>query len=372
MRRAARRRIARPLAETAMTPSIKSCRVCRFSLWSLIALLLLAIIGAAIRFLPDRPVAYDDPVEQFKYGSLGGERNMGFPKKLWQVLPDVCADYLPGKGFQSLGFIYEPGHELPVGMSERRHMGIDRVFLNCAVCHTAEVRTSPTARPMLVSGMPANQLDLMGFQKFMQACVNDRRFTPSQIVPRIDAQQRAAGDGKLGLLDRVVVYPLAVYLMRDGVDSLMGRLRFLHMEADWGPGRVDTLTRPRRCSPRRSSTCPSPKWSARRTFRRSGTRPKSRACNCTGTVTTRASKSATCRPRSAQARPRRRSITPRSRAWSRGSLPRSRPRSASSIASTRRLLRAAKRSTRKPAPRATARRAAISRANTSATSRRLQ
>jgi hypothetical protein len=224
-----------------MNQTAASCRACRFWLGSLLVLVLLIAVGAAIRFLPDRPVVYTDPVEQFKYGSLGGERNMGFPKKLWQVLPEVCADYLPGKGFESLGFIYEPGHDLPVGMSERRHMGIDRVFLNCAVCHTAEVRTAPDAKPMLVSGMPANQLDLMGFQKFMQSCVNDRRFTPSQIVPRIEARNVASGQGKLGVLDRLVVYPLAVYLMRDGVDSLMGRLRFLHMEADWGPGRVDTF-----------------------------------------------------------------------------------------------------------------------------------
>jgi mono/diheme cytochrome c family protein len=219
-----------------MTTPADSCSACRFWLLSLIALTLLFALGAALRFLPDRPVVYADPVEHFKYGSLGGERNMGFPKKLWDVLPDVCADYLPGKGFASLGFIYEPGHDLPVGMSQRRHMGIARVFLNCAVCHTAEVRTSSDAKPMLVAGMPANRLDLMGFQKFMQACVNDRRFTPSQIVPRIEAKS-----GDLGLLDKLVVYPLSVYLMRDGVDGLIGRLRFLHTEADWGPGRVDTF-----------------------------------------------------------------------------------------------------------------------------------
>jgi mono/diheme cytochrome c family protein len=219
-----------------MSTTDARCSGCRFLLWSLLALILLGVLGAAIRFLPDRPVTYDDPVEHFKYGSTGGERNMGFPYWLWQVLPEVCPDLLPGKGYESLGFIFEQGRDLPVGMSKRRHMGIDRVFLNCAVCHTATVRTAPGARPMLVAGMPANQLDLMGFQKFVQACVNDRRFTPTQVVPRI-----AEKTGNLGLLDKHVVYPLGIHLMRDGVAGLLGRLRFIHLQSDWGPGRVDTF-----------------------------------------------------------------------------------------------------------------------------------
>jgi len=218
------------------TDQTSSHSACRLWLWAIVLLLLLLALGAALRFLPDRPVTYDDPVEHFKYGSTGGERNMGFPYWLFAILPEVCPEMLPGKGYASLGFVFEPGRDLPVGMSKRRHMGIDRVFLNCAVCHTATVRTAPDAQPMLVAGMPANQLNLMGFQKFVEACVNDRRFTPAQVVPRI-----AEKAGNLGLLDKHVVYPLAVFLMKDGVAGLTGRLRFIHTQSDWGPGRVDTF-----------------------------------------------------------------------------------------------------------------------------------
>ena len=188
------------------------------------------------RFTRDEPVVYEDPVEHFKYGSTGGERNLGFPYWIWRVLPEVCADYLPGEGFDSVGMIYEPGKDLPVGMSKRRHLGMDRVFLNCAVCHSSTIRTSVDAEPELVVGMGANTLDLMAFQKFMHSCVGDRRFTPNQIIPRIQA---AGAD--LDLIDREIVYPLAVHLMRDGVAGLLGRLRFLHIQPDWGPGRVDTF-----------------------------------------------------------------------------------------------------------------------------------
>ena len=174
-----------------------------------ITLVILFVIYLAERFLRDEAVLYDDPVEHFKYGSTGGERNLGFPYWIWRVLPDICEEHLPGKGFESVGMIYEPGKDLPVGMSKRRHLGIDRVFLNCAVCHSSTVRTSTDSDPFLVLGMGANTLDLMAFQKFMHRCVADRRFTPNQIIPRI----RAAG-GDLDLIDRLVVYPLAVHLMR--------------------------------------------------------------------------------------------------------------------------------------------------------------
>ena len=44
---------------------------------------------ALVRFLPDEPVTYPDPVEHFKYGSTGGERESGFPYRIWQALPTV-------------------------------------------------------------------------------------------------------------------------------------------------------------------------------------------------------------------------------------------------------------------------------------------
>jgi len=216
-------------------PAHKS-RWCRIAAVITLMIVVLVALSLAHRFLRDRPVEYDDPVEHFKYGSTGGERNLGFPYWIWRVLPEVCAEHLPGGGFESVGMIYEPGKDLPVGMSKRRHMGIDRVFLNCAVCHTSTVRTAIDAEPFLVAGMGANTLDLMAFQKFMHRCVADRHFTPNQIIPRI----QAAG-AELDLIDRRIVYPLAVHLMRDGVAGLLGRLRFIHTQPDWGPGRVDTF-----------------------------------------------------------------------------------------------------------------------------------
>ncbi len=70
------------------------------------------------RFGGDTPVDYASNEEHFKYGSTGGEHEMGFPYWIWRALPQVCAEHLPGPGYESLGMIFEPGKELPVGTSQ--------------------------------------------------------------------------------------------------------------------------------------------------------------------------------------------------------------------------------------------------------------
>jgi hypothetical protein len=119
-------------------------------------------------------VDYADPVEHFKYGSTGGEHEMGFPYWIWRALPEVCSHYLPGRGYQSLGMLYEKNpdgslKDLPVGTSKRRYQGIDRVFVNCAVCHTSTVRSAPDQPPQLVAGMPAALFNMKGFEEFFFA-----------------------------------------------------------------------------------------------------------------------------------------------------------------------------------------------------------
>lgn len=215
---------------------ISSCAVYRIGFWSSFILIALVLLFTTLRFCRDAPVVYSDPVEHFKYGSTGGDRVMGFPKRIFLALPEICGQYLPGKGYASLGMIFEPGHDLPVGMTQRRHLGIDRTFLNCAVCHTSTVRVKADAKPMLVAGMGANTFNLMAFEKFINSCLRDVKFSAEYLVPVMDAQ-----GPKLSLLDRHVVYPVAIALMRDRVTTLMHRMRFIDAQPDWGPGRVDTF-----------------------------------------------------------------------------------------------------------------------------------
>jgi len=103
--------------------------------------LLLALYGWW-RFTRDEPVVFADVEEHFKYGSTGGERGyklqpgFGLPYWIWVAMPELFPEHLPdgrpGRGYASLGMLYEAGRDprfdLPVGMSMRNYQGIDRVY----------------------------------------------------------------------------------------------------------------------------------------------------------------------------------------------------------------------------------------------------
>jgi len=203
---------------------------------ALLIIVLLAAVYLAWRFTADSAVEYEDIQDHFKYGSTGGERVAGFPYWIFKVLPEVCPEYLPGKGYESLGLLFEDGKDLPIGVSKRYVTGLDRVFLNCSVCHTGTVRETETSQPMLVLGMPANNFNVMDFQNFFFNCARSAKFTQDRIIPLINEKS-----GGLSLFDRYIVYPVAVSLMRDGLISLADRFTFADKQPAWGPGRVDTF-----------------------------------------------------------------------------------------------------------------------------------
>lgn len=203
------------------------------------AALLLAGLWALLRFTSDRPVSYQDPVENFKYGSTGGERGAGIPLSLWKVLPELFSDLLPGAGLQSLGFIYEEGKELPIGVSQRRVQGVDRVFLNCAVCHVGTVRDAPESPKRIVVGMGSNTVDLQSFQRFLGAAVKDERFTANRIIPEIE---RA---GSEDWVNRKILRWWGIDQMRQRILTIDQRFQFLEREPECGPGRFDTFNPPK-------------------------------------------------------------------------------------------------------------------------------
>lgn len=219
-----------------------SGKKCWIILGILAVVLLITLFSLALRFLADDPVDYVEIEEHFKYGSTGGERASGFPYWIWKAIPHVCEDKLPegkqfpGQEYKAFGFVYEGDKDLPIGMSKRRHMGIDRVFLNCAACHTSTVRERTDSTPEIHLGMPANTLKLMEFEKFLFACAKDEKFSTDWLVPTIRQLS-----GSLGLLDRYLVYPIAISIMRDRLLMLESRFAFMFKAPAWGPGRVDTF-----------------------------------------------------------------------------------------------------------------------------------
>lgn len=136
-----------------------------------------------IKTEPD--VTYEDPAEQFKYGAIGLSMASRIPELVFKVMPEICPDLLPGPGgWASLGLIYEPGKELPLGFA-RREIGYPSVEPNCAFCHTGAYRTDADDTQQVALGGPAHQLDLQAFQWFLYDCAKDPRFTAENVLAKI-------------------------------------------------------------------------------------------------------------------------------------------------------------------------------------------
>ena len=219
----------------------------RFLSWIGLIALMVVVVGVIggvyllTRFTRDQAVEYQDNVEHFKYGSLGSEHQFGIPYWIWQALPELFADKLPGQGWQSVGFVFEKGKDLPIGMSKRRYLGFDLVWLNCAFCHAGTVRETPQSEPVVYTAMPANTFDFRAFMRFLFATGEDRRFTPERILLQIKTMRQRQKLDDLPLLDRLILRFYAISLMRERILTLRDRLSFIKEEPEWGPGRVDTF-----------------------------------------------------------------------------------------------------------------------------------
>lgn len=255
---------------------------CLLRLWQVLASMTLVVILAVLvyagfRFLPQSPRTYNTMEEHFKYGSLGGDLLTGIPLRLWQAMPLVCAttlkevagdrlapdyqervafyygderDYpyrqaLSREGYKALGFLYETDaagkeHDVPVGMSVRRSLSLERTYMNCAVCHTSTVRSTADAEPELVLGMPANRFNLYNFEHFILQCASEGRHTQLPQLDFISEMDSLTDD--LDFIDRYLVYPLAIWGIQDAMHFLENVAGFSVRQPHWGPGRNDTFT----------------------------------------------------------------------------------------------------------------------------------
>ena len=213
----------------------------------IVALLFIFTLALLGYFLADRAVTYDDIHEHFKYGSIGSEPGGSLltpvggvlpPYLIFKTLPAICPEKLPG-GYASLGLIFEPGHDLPVGISRRRRLGLDQVGVNCAACHTGTVRTSSESAPQIVLGMPAHSFDLEHFFQFVQACTLDDRVTAGSVI----AKAEQAGT-HVSLLQKLLLHLFVIQRIKLETLSLRNRIAPLLGDPtlpSWGRGRVDTF-----------------------------------------------------------------------------------------------------------------------------------
>jgi mono/diheme cytochrome c family protein len=190
-------------------------------------------------FDANEPERHADPVQHFLYGSIGAEERAGIPYWVWLVLPEVFPDLLParpGRGYERLGFVYEsPDRKRPMGTSRRQRQAA-MVGLNCAVCHTGVIRDAPGGPARVIPGMPAHQLDLQGYFRFLAACARDRRFNADVLLEAI-----RKADPEFSWLDALAYGLFVIPRTREGILEQARQLEWLDRRPPLGAGRVDTF-----------------------------------------------------------------------------------------------------------------------------------
>ncbi|MEP6910439.1 MAG: cytochrome c [Actinomycetota bacterium] len=205
----------------------------------LAALLAAGGVSAYTFLTRNKPVNYASVTDEYKYGSLGTEEKQGIPYELWAVLPDVFSDLLPpgtGSGYKRFGFIYEPGHDLPIATTYReRPIGL--VGLNCAACHTGTYRAAPNAPENIVLGMPSNRFRIEEYIDFLRRVGADKRFNADTLLEAIDDRF----PGRLSWGERLFWRYGVIPKTKDGLQKLDKDFSWSDSRPPFGPGRVDTF-----------------------------------------------------------------------------------------------------------------------------------
>ncbi len=207
----------------------------------LLAVALLVLIFAAVltygQFFRQSPPTYFATAEEhFLYGSIGTEATDGVPYWIWLVLPRVFPDKLPAPGgYASLGIVSQEGHELPVGFSKQR-VGIDRVGINCAFCHTTTYRKSAADKPVVVAAGPSNTTSPQDYLRFLFACADDPRFNGTTIMAEIERNYQLSPVEKLTYRFALIPFTKATLQFQERAINQYGWMRNLPR---WGNGRID-------------------------------------------------------------------------------------------------------------------------------------
>jgi mono/diheme cytochrome c family protein len=207
-----------------------------------VVVLVIVALGLGVYAFLQRNVTqvYADPVEHFKYGSIGADsQDGGVPYALWRVLPTVFADKLPsrpGDGYARFGFVFEtPGSARPIGTSIREQP-VPLLGLNCAACHTGTVRDSANGPARIVLGMPAQQLDAQAYLRFLFSVGQDPRFNADTLLQAVHADNPS-----FSWLDEQFYRYVIIPQTRDALISRGKAFAWMDARPNFLPGRVDTF-----------------------------------------------------------------------------------------------------------------------------------
>lgn len=208
--------------------------------WRLaIILLLLAAAIYYLFFVNQYVVAFRDDEDHFLHGSIGSETATGPPYWVFKALPVMYADKLGPKGWARFGFLYEnASDDLPLGISRRVVSGVERVWLNCAVCHVGSYRLPGSAERKFIYGAPSNNLRFQKFVLFLIEVGQDPGFNADALIAAIRSPQVG---GHLNFFERLIYRYVVFPRVKGAFLELNDSLDFVKRQEDWGPGRVDTF-----------------------------------------------------------------------------------------------------------------------------------
>ncbi|NEP19519.1 MAG: cytochrome c [Leptolyngbya sp. SIO4C1] len=182
------------------------------------------------------PAEYQQPEEEFKYGSIQIANTEPIPYWVWLVLPRLFPEYLPNSGgYTALGLTWEEGRETPVGVS-KAVAGVPRQGMTCAVCHHATVRETSEAKPAVFLGAPANKFDPQRYRQFLFDCANDARFTADYILEEIETYNHRFSWLEGQLYRRWIIPQIRKALLQQQAASA-----WMAARPAWGPGRSDAF-----------------------------------------------------------------------------------------------------------------------------------
>src|ERR1700719_3591257 len=141
--------------------------------WRLVVLCLVVFALVAVTGLfvyrgltREEPAPYfQSDEDHFLYGSVGTESG-GIPFWIWLVLPRIFPEYLRPGGYASIGALSRDGHDMPIGLS-RRTVGVPRVGINCAMCHSASFRAKPDDVPTIYPAAAAHVNGEQEYSRFL-------------------------------------------------------------------------------------------------------------------------------------------------------------------------------------------------------------
>jgi hypothetical protein len=179
--------------------------------------------------------------------SIGSEHRDGIPKDVFLALPFVFQDKIPVKmlssqnlvkGYEPFGMVYREKNDLSIGFSERESLGMNRVSMNCFLCHTSTYRENAGDARQFFLGGASSRLDLQSYLRFLFSTADDPRFQNGALANKI-IEMRAQQGRPLSWTERRVLNNAVIPATQAGLKVLKRSFSWMASRPDWMAGRID-------------------------------------------------------------------------------------------------------------------------------------